>query len=199
MTQEYRLASMATWFSSTGISHHNLLFPVPLGHLSAFSSRPHPGWYQTSPRVVIPPPDTTQIPPQSLHSSSLPATVPSRGLASLSGLRTARIICVIPTAFRLSQVNCFTLVLKCFSSVPNNCPSVGAGPRVQFPHLAKAGPVLLTLLFSSQLPSSYQVLHGSMYSFLGIRFFCPFSAGAASSFVSEGVFLMYPWMYSTST
>ena len=154
---------------------------------------------QTSPRVVIPPPDTTQIPPQSLHSSSLPATVPSRGLASLSGLRMARIICVIPTAFRLSQVNCFTLGLKCFSSVPNNCPSVGAGPRVQFPHLAKAGPVLLTLLFSSQLPSSYQVLHGSMYSFLGIRFFCPFSAGAASSFVSEGVFLMYPWMYSTST
>ena len=111
----------------------------------------------------------------------------------------ARIICVILIAFRLSQINCFTLSLKCFSSVPNNCPNVGAGPRLQFPHLAKADPVLLTLLFSPQLPSSYQVLHGSMYSFLWIGFFCPFSAGAASSSVSEGVFLMYIWMYSTST
>ena len=64
-SQQYHLASRAAWFSSTGVSHHSLLYPVPLGYLSAFNSRPHP-----------------RIAPQWLHSSSLPATVPSRGPAS---------------------------------------------------------------------------------------------------------------------
>ena len=53
MTQQYRLASMAAWLSSTGISHHNLLPHIPLIHLSAVKSSPHPG-----------------ITPQSLNCSS---------------------------------------------------------------------------------------------------------------------------------
>ena len=50
--------------------------------------------------------------------------------------------------FRLPQVSCFTLSLKCFSSDSDNCPDVGIGPLLQFPHPPRAGPVLLTLLFS---------------------------------------------------
>ena len=53
MTQQYCLASMAAWFSSTGISHHNLLSHIPLGHFLTVSSRPHP-----------------EIAPQFLHFSS---------------------------------------------------------------------------------------------------------------------------------
>ena len=53
MTQQYRLASMASWLSSTGISHHSLLFHIPLIHLSTANSSPHPG-----------------IAPQSLNSRS---------------------------------------------------------------------------------------------------------------------------------
>ena len=53
VTQLYRLASMAAWLSSTGISHHNLLPQMPSIHLSAVNSSPHPG-----------------IAPQSLNSSS---------------------------------------------------------------------------------------------------------------------------------
>ena len=53
VTQLYRLASMAAWLSSTGISHHSLLLQIPSIHLSAVNSSPHPG-----------------IAPQSLNSSS---------------------------------------------------------------------------------------------------------------------------------
>ena len=42
-TQQYRLASMAAWLSSTGISHHDLLPHIPSIHLSAINSSPHPG------------------------------------------------------------------------------------------------------------------------------------------------------------
>ena len=80
-------------------------------------------------------------------------------------------------AFRLPQISCFTLSLKCFSSDSDNCPDVGIGPLLQFPHPPRAGPVLLTLLFSSLVPSSYRVLHGSKYSFPLLRSSCPLSAG----------------------
>ena len=40
--------------------------------------------------------------------------------------------------------------LKCVSSDSDNCPDVGIGPLLQFPHLPRAGPVLLTLLFPPQ-------------------------------------------------
>ena len=57
-------------------------------------------------------------------------------------------VCLILIPYRLSPVNCFTLSLKCFSSDSDNCPEVGIGTLLQFPHLPRAGPVLLTLLFS---------------------------------------------------
>ena len=85
--------------------------------------------------------------------------------------------CLILIPIRLPQISCFTLSLKCFSSDSNNCPSVGTGPLFQFPHPLRAGPVLLTLLFSHLIPLSYRVLHGSIYSFLLVRYFCPLSAG----------------------
>ena len=53
VTQQYRLASMAPWLSSTGISHHNLLPHIPSIRLSTVNSSPR-----------------TRIAPQSLNSSS---------------------------------------------------------------------------------------------------------------------------------
>ena len=52
VTQQHRLASMAAWLSSTGISHHNLHSHIPSIHLSAVNSNP-----------------CTGIAPQSLNSS----------------------------------------------------------------------------------------------------------------------------------
>ena len=56
--------------------------------------------------------------------------------------------CQIPIPFRLPQISCFTLSLKCFSSDSDYCADVEIGPLLQFPHLLRAGPVLRTLLFS---------------------------------------------------
>ena len=73
--------------------------------------------------------------------------------------------CLILIPSRLPQISCFTLSLKCFSSDSDNCPDVGIKLLLQFPYLPRAGPVLLIFLFFSLVPSSYQVLCGSVYSF----------------------------------
>ena len=63
--------------------------------------------------------------------------------------------CPILIPFRLPQISCFTLSLKCFYSDSDNCLALGITSLLQFPHLPRAGPVLLTLLFFPLLPSSY--------------------------------------------
>ena len=81
-------------------------------------------------------------------------------------------VCLILIPFRLPQISCFILSLKCFSSDSDCCPDVGIGPLLQFPYPLKAGPVLVTLLFFPLVPSSYQVLRGSIYSFPLVRYSC---------------------------
>ena len=95
--------------------------------------------------------------------------------------------------YRLSQTSCFTVSLKCFSSVPNNCHDVGIGPLLQFPQPLRAGPVVLTLLASPLLPSSYHVLCGSIYSFLVIRYSCLLSANVLHALLC---FKVYSWCIS---
>ena len=85
--------------------------------------------------------------------------------------------CLILIPFRLPQISCFILSLKSFSSDSDNCPDVGIGLLLQMPHLQRAGLVLVTLLFSPLVPSSYWVLHGSIYYFLVVRYSCLLSAG----------------------
>ena len=133
MTQQYLLASMAARLSSTGISHHNLLPHIPLICLSVNISL-HCG-----------------IASQSLNfSSQLQGTCfPVQGMHGCSK------DCLILIPFRLPQISCFTLRLKCFSSDSDNCPDVGVRPMLQFPHLLRPCPVLLTLLFFSLVPLSY--------------------------------------------
>ena len=74
VAQQYHLASMAAWLSSTGISHHSLLPHIPLISLSTVNSSPHFG-----------------IAPQSLNSSyqllHLPGDLhPCLGYVWLQGL-----------------------------------------------------------------------------------------------------------------
>jgi len=110
--------------------------------------------------------------------------------------------CLILIPFRLPQISCFTLSLKCFSSDSDNCPNVGLVPMLKFPYPLRAGPVLLTLLFFPLVPSSYRVLRGSIYSFpTGQVLLSALSWCSECTSVSEGVFLMYQWRekYSTST
>ena len=62
--------------------------------------------------------------------------------------------CLVLIPFRLPQISCYPLSLKCFSSDSDNCPDVGIRPLLQFPHPLRTGPVLLTLLFFPLVPSS---------------------------------------------
>ena len=92
--------------------------------------------------------------------------------------------------FRLPQIICFTLSLKCLSSDSGNCPNVGIRPLLQLPHLPKASSVLLTLLFYALVPSSYQNLPGSIYSFPLVTYSCPLSAGVLHALLCLKV---YSW------
>ena len=159
----YLLASMAAWLSSTGISHHNLLPHIPSIRLSTVNSSPHPG-----------------IAHQPLNSSSQPLHLPGTCIP-VQGMYGCSKDCLILIPFRLPQISCFTLSLKCFSSDSDNCPDVGIGSLLQFPYLQMAGPFLLTLLSFPLVPSSYQVLLGSIYSFPLVRYSCPLSAGILSA------------------
>ena len=85
--------------------------------------------------------------------------------------------CLILIPFRLPQISCFTLGLKCFSSDSDSCPTVGIRPLLQFPHPSRAGPVPLTLLFFPLVPLSYRVLPGSIHSLPLIRYSCLFLTG----------------------
>ena len=109
--------------------------------------------------------------------------------------------CLILILFRLPQISCLTPSLKCLFSDSDNCPDVGIRPLLQFPHLRRAGPVLLTLLFS---PSPF-VLPGFAWSYIffstGQVLLSSLSWCSECISGSEVVFLMYPWreMYSTSS
>ena len=114
MTQQYRFASMAARLCSTGISHHDLLPHIPLIHVSAVNSSPHTG-----------------IAPQSLNSSSKLSF--QETLVSAQRVYGCGKDCLILIPFRLPQISCFILSLKCFSSDSDNCPDVGIGSLLQFP------------------------------------------------------------------
>ena len=92
--------------------------------------------------------------------------------------------------------------LKCLPFVSNYSSDAGVSPLLQFLHPMGSGPVLLTLfLFFPFLPSFYQVLRGSVYSFPMVRDSCQLSADCSTRSAPEDVFLMHPWreIYSTST
>ena len=145
MTQQYFFASMAAWLSSTGISHHSFLPHIPSIHLSTVSSSPHPG-----------------IAPQSLNSSSWPLPLPGHPCSCLAyvwlqqGQSDSHSIYCHRSAVSLLALNVSPLT---------QTVALMWGSDLCFSHLLRAGPVLLTLLFYSLFPSSYWVLHGSMYSF----------------------------------
>ena len=56
--------------------------------------------------------------------------------------------CLILIPFRLRWISCFTFSFEWFFSDSDNCSDVEIGLLLQLLHPSKAGPVLLTLLFS---------------------------------------------------
>ena len=98
-----------------------------------------------------------------------------RGYKSIYGCNKD---CLILIPFRLSQISCFTVSLKCFSSDSDNCPDVGVRPLLQFPpHPPSWGQVQSYKhscfhpapppqhTHTGPGPSSYRVLPGSVHPF----------------------------------
>ena len=178
VTQQCRLASMPALLSSTGISHHDLLPHIPLICLSSVNSSS-----STIPKL------------------QLPAAVPSRRPAFLSGvcMPVARTVWFSyhlgchRSAVSLSAINVSSLTQTI-------APLWGIRPLLQLPHPLKAGPVLLTPVFSP--PRSFVVSSFAwFYIFFSIGqvLLSVLSWCSACTSVSEDVFLMYPWreVYST--
>ena len=157
-----------------------LVMAPPPRHDSAVSPCFHGFPPQAFPSSVSSLPSPRSISPQStaalalrlLHNPKTPApslcafwgtSIPGQGMYGCGK------DCLILIPLRLPQISCFTLSLKCFSSDSDNFPNVGIGPLLQSPHLPRAGPIVLTLLFFPPDPLLYQVLHGSIYSFLLVR------------------------------
>ena len=110
----------------------------------------------TSPRSISPQ-STAALTLGLLHNPQTPA--PS--CCTLQGTGTSALVrslygcskdCLTFIPFRLPQIGCFTLSLKCFSSDSDSCPEAGIRPLPQFPHPPRAGLVLLTLLFFPLVP-----------------------------------------------
>ena len=124
----------------------------------------------------------------------LPAAAPSRGICvPVWGMYGCSKDCLTAIPFRPSQISCFTLSLKCFSSDADNCPSVGIGLLLQFPHPPKAGLVLLTLLFFLYFLHPTEFCVGLYIFSTGQALLSALSWCSACISVSQVVFLMYPW------
>ena len=130
-----------------------------LPQLPGFPPRPFPTTISsfTSPRSISPQ-STAALALGLLHSPQTPAPshctfqgtcIPVQGIYGCSK------DCLILIPFRLPQISCFTLSLKCFSSDSDNCPDVGIGPLLQFPHQPRVGPtntpVFLLLLHPTEI------------------------------------------------
>ena len=141
------------------LSHHNLLPHIPSISLSTVNSSPCP-----------------RIAPQSLNSSSQPLRLPGDPCPCLG-------YGWLPQGLPDSQFNlgccrsAVSLSALSFSSDSDSCPDMGIRPLLQFPHPPRAGPGLLSLLFFSLVPLSYQVSRGSTYSFRLLRYSCLLPAG----------------------
>ena len=120
----------------------------------------------------------------SIPTLQVPGTALFRGLASLSRVcrAVARIVCVIRIPFNCHRsAASLSNSLKCFSSVPNNCPGLGTDPYFSSPiPLLPQVQVLSCSPSSSFFPSflySTKFLHQSIYYFPVVRYSCPLSTG----------------------
>ena len=169
MTQQYCLASMAPWLSSTGISYHYLLPHILSIPLFAVNSSPHP-----------------RIGPQSLSSSSQPLHLLG-DLRPCLGYVWLWKDCLILILFRLHR-SAVSLSALNVSPLTQTIAPCGDETSASVPCRPRSSPVLLTLLFFPLVPSSYRVLHISIYFFPLFKYSRLLSAGVLHAFLCLKVY-----------
>ena len=173
MTQQYCLASMAAWLSSTDISHHDLLPYIPSIRLSAINSSPHPG-----------------IAPQSKCQHPAPL-VTSRGPSFLSGV----FMVSSRTVWFSFHLGCHrsSVSLSALNVSPLTqtiAPMWGSDPCFSSPTCWGQVQSYWHSCFFPLVPSSYQVLLGGVYYFPLVRYSCLLSAGVLHALLCLKV---YSW------
>ena len=174
-TQLYHLASMASWLSPTGISHHGLLPHIPSIHLSAVNSSPCPG-----------------IAPQSPNSSSQQLCLPEDQLLSGVHMAAARTVWFSfhlgchSSAVSLSALNVSPLtqtIALCGDRIPASVPSPAEGRSspTNTPVFPPGSFILQSFVWFYIFFSTGQVLLSALSWF------------SACTSVSKGIFLMYLW------
>ena len=161
---------MAAWLSSTGISHHSLLPHIPF----LCSQQQHAPW------------NCTTIP-----KLQLPVAAPSRGPASLSGvfMATARnVLFSFHLDFHRSAVSLSALNVSPLTQTI--APMWGSDRCFSFPSTKRRSCPTNTPIFPP-VPSSYQVLHGFIYSFPRVRCSCLLSAGILHALLCLKVYSRY--------
>ena len=159
----------------------------------AFLHRHFPPWSPPS-HPLSPSLHNQQKPPpwdcSTIPKLQLPASAPSLGPTSLSGCSKG---CLTLIPFRLPQISCFTLSLKCFSFDSDNCPDVGMDPC--FSSATHWGQVQ-SYQHSCIPPSSFILPSFAWFCIFfssGLGLLSALSWCSACTSVSERVFLMYPW------
>ena len=174
MTQQYRLASVATQHCSKDIPHHD----------SSLMSR----WAvsQQSTATLTLGLLSSPYAPAPSHCAFQETWVPDQGTYGCSK------DCLVLTPFRQSQISCFTLQqLQILPLCLKRLLQFGDLTPASVPLTPGAGPVLLILLFSPSFlcPAEFwiYIFLSSDQGLLSALSWC-----SARSSASEGVFLMYP-------
>ena len=132
-------------------------------------------------------------------STPAPSSCAFRGTClSVQGMYVARTVTLLP--FRLPQISCSRSALNVSPLTQTVAWLWGSDPAsVSLPAEGRSSPAN-TPGFPF-LPTSYRVLHGSLFSFPWVRSSYRLWTGVLVALLSEGVFLMYPWreMYPTFT
>ena len=175
VTHEYRLTSMAARFSSAGLSHHDSLPHVPLGHLSAVNNSPRPGIVLLSLGF--------QLPAAVLFKGSISLCRVGMGAARLSDSHS---IWDVTDQLLYSQPQMFLLC-------PKQLPQYGNQTSASVPRPTKGtfspanSPLFpLTSFILSSFVWFYILFSGGQILLLAL------SWHSARS-VSEGIFLMCLW------
>ena len=144
--------------------------PQAFPTITSFLTSPQSIFLQSTAAFALGLPHSPQTPAPN-HCAFQGTCVPVQGMYGCSK------DCLVLILFRLLQISCFTLSLQCFSSDPDNCPSVGIRPLLQFPHCGGQ----VKSCFSPLFPLSNKVFRGSIYSFPLVRYSYLLSAGVLLS------------------
>ena len=159
-------SAVSRYWIDRGSDRGSIMEAIQLPRLPGFPPQAFPTTISslTSPRSISPQ-STAALTLGLLHNPGTPA--PSHGpfqgtCVPVLGVYGCGMDCLILIPFTLPQISCFTLSIKCFLPWFRPLPGCGNWTSALLPPPVEGRSSLLTLLLFPLVPSSYQVLRGSI-------------------------------------